>query len=62
MRIELPNPSWADTLHRAEDDAHTLTVATPPADWLPGTWGMEAAPALRATVPEVEPQVMTLTF
>jgi hypothetical protein len=25
MRIELPSPSWAD-VHRAQDDAHTLTL------------------------------------
>lgn len=25
MRTELPSPSWADA-HRAQDDAHTLTL------------------------------------
>ena len=36
MRIELPSASWADTVHRADDDAHTLTVASQSAsDWAP---------------------------
>ena len=26
MRIELPPASWADAAHRADDDAHTLTL------------------------------------
>jgi hypothetical protein len=62
MRIELPSPSWADT-HRAQEDAHTLTVpeprAVPALDELllaPGADGttirMEigAAPALGLTL------------
>ena len=62
MRIELPNPSWADTLHRPEDDAHTMTVAAPPNDWVPSAWAVETALTAHAKVPDTEPQVMTLTL
>lgn len=35
MRIELPPASWADAAHRADDDAHTLTlVAQAAEDWI----------------------------
>ena len=29
MRIELPTASWADTVQRADEDAHTLTMSAP---------------------------------
>ena len=64
MRIELPSASWADTVHRAEEDAHTLTVAAaqPATDWLGGLWQAGAAQKLRTEVPASEPVVLTLTL
>jgi hypothetical protein len=64
MRIELPSASWADTLLRAEDDAHTMTIAAhqPTADWLGGSWLAETALVLRTEVAADEPQVLTLTL
>lgn len=63
MRIELPPPSWADNAHRAEDDAHTLTVAAPTtADWVQWQWPAEPRLAVRIEVPAAEPRVLTLTF
>ena len=53
MRIELPSTPWADSAHRADDDAHTLTVA--PLNPEPGA-------ALRALVPDRAPVTLTLTF
>lgn len=63
MRIELPTASWAETLLRAEEDAHTLTVA----DMLasdPFTVARlgEAVATLHAEVPESEPVTVTITF
>lgn len=63
MRIELPSNTWADTLLRAEDDAHTLTIAAAPAnDWHAGFWGEQPAPLLRTEVAASEPVTVTLTF
>ena len=63
MRIELPSASWADTVQRAEEDAHTLTVAAQPApDWLGGGWRAEAGQALRTEVSDAHPVVLTITF
>ena len=63
MRIELPSTSWADTVQRAEDDAHTLTVATQPAtEWLGGSWRAEPQQALRTQVGEAQPVFVTITF
>ena len=64
MRIELPSASWADTVHRAEDDAHTLTVAPaqPALDWFAGAWSAGSGLTQRVEVPAGEPQVLTLTF
>jgi hypothetical protein len=63
MRIELPPASWADTAHRAEDDAHTLTVAAQPApDWVQWQWPADPALAVRTQVPVTEPQALTITF
>lgn len=63
MRIELPSASWAETLQRAEDDAHTLTIegvlaAGPFAAMRLG----EAAATLRIEVPEGDAAPMTITF
>jgi hypothetical protein len=63
MQIELPAASWAETAHRADDDAHTLTVAshaTP--DWV--HWQLPADPAqsARTQVAATEPVTVTITF
>jgi hypothetical protein len=63
MRIELPPASWADTALRAEDDAHTLTVATQPApDWVQWQWPADPASCVRIQVAATEPVTLTLTF
>ena len=65
MRIELPSASWADTVHRADDDAHTLTVASQSAsDWAPLDLLPQAATALgvRVEVAATLPVVLTLTM
>jgi len=65
MRIELPSASWA-TVHRAEDDAHTMTLAAQSAsDWAPLQFRDEAdttCQAVRAAVEASEPVVLTLTL
>ncbi|MGV3570202.1 MAG: hypothetical protein ACO1PB_06345 [Ramlibacter sp.] len=65
MRIELPQPSWADAQH-AQDDAHTLTVPAQHPQALPGSLlgalpGAEHAGG-RVEVPAGEPVALTLTF
>jgi hypothetical protein len=65
MRIELPSASWSDTAPRAEDDAHTLTVALQSAsDWAPLELlpAVDAALAMRTEVARSEPLQLTLTF
>jgi hypothetical protein len=63
MRIELPTASWADTVHRADEDAHTLTVAAQPAlDWFAGAWSADYGVAQRAEVATAEPVTLTLTL
>lgn len=65
MRIELPSASWTDTVLRAEDDAHTLTVAMQSAsDWAPlDLLGhVDPATSVRTAVARTEPQQLTLTF
>ena len=62
MRIELPLPSWAETVARIDDDAHTLTVATLPMEWTPWQWGNDPAPTLRTQVDAALPVALTLTF
>lgn len=63
MRIELPSASWADTVQRAEEDAHTLTVAAQPAtEWLGGSWRAEPQQSLSTSVGDAEPVFLTLTF
>ena len=63
MRIELPSPTWADA-HRAQDDAHTLTVPLPRAasvvDSLLATQPDGAT--LRLQSPVLRPVVLTLTL
>jgi len=62
MRIELPTPAWTDAVQRADDDAHTLTIAAQPAaGWLAGAWQADAASTLRTGVAAL-PAVLTLTF
>jgi hypothetical protein len=63
MRIELPTASWADTLHRADDDAHTMTVAAPTAmDWADALFAMDPTQALRTEIERVEALPLTITF
>lgn len=63
MRIELPLPSWAETAQRAEDDAHTLTLAPSSApDWVQWQWASDAAPAVRVQSTHGIPVTLTLTF
>ena len=63
MRIELPPASWADTVQRAEDDAHTLTVAAQQSpDWVKWQWPADPALCVRVQVAASEPQVLTLTL
>jgi hypothetical protein len=65
MRIELPSASWAETALRAEDDAHTLTVALQsPSDWAPLEWlpHAEASLAVHTEVAHTLPVQLTLTF
>ncbi len=63
MRIELPPPSWSDNVQRAEDDAHTLTMAAPAqATWVHWALPVDAANSVRVEVPAGEPVVLTLTF
>ncbi len=50
-------------MQRAEEDAHTLTVAAQTAaDWPVAPWRAEAGAPLHTEVSEVEPVVLTLTF
>jgi hypothetical protein len=63
MRIELPPATWADPTHRAEDDAHTLTMASQPTTgWalLPGEAGLGLP--LRVEVAGDASPTVTLTF
>lgn len=63
MRIELPLPSWNESTHRADDDAHTLTVeACAPAEWSPWQWASEPAPTLRTQVEPAALLTVTVTF
>ena len=65
MRIELPSSPWADTAPRAEDDAHTMTIAGHSAsDWAPLQLLPEAddAQAVRTRVATPEPVILTLTL
>ena len=63
MRIELPSASWADTVLRAEDDAHTLTVAGQSAsDWAPLELLPEPDGAVHTAVTRAEAVALTLTF
>jgi hypothetical protein len=63
MRIELPSPTWADA-HRAQDDAHTLTVPLQRSASVVD--GLLAAPAdgptLRLQGDALRPVAITLTL
>lgn len=64
MRIELPIPSWADTVQRAEEDAHTLTIPVPSTSgWMPLA-GADAAGngPWHAEIGTEEQRVLTLTL
>ena len=62
MRIELPIPSWADAVQRAEDDAHTLTIAVPSTSgWMPLADEADDR-AWRAEIGTEEQRVLTLTL
>jgi hypothetical protein len=64
MRIELPSTSWAQAAHRAQDDAHTLTLPTPVAVTLTEAWlaAAEGLEGFRVEVRQAELQVLTLTL
>jgi hypothetical protein len=65
MGIELPSTFWTDPVIRADEDAHTLTVAAhaqPAVEWLGSTWGIGPADTLHTEVPADEPLPITLTF
>ena len=62
MRIELHLPALTDTTPRADDDAHTLTVATAAIEWAPWQWGSDPAPTLRIHVDTAPGLTVTLTF
>ena len=64
MRIELPSATWDPAALRADEDAHTLTVASLPAvDWLQvAPWDLDPGVPLRAHVPDQEPASITITF
>jgi hypothetical protein len=64
MRIELPSTPWPDTVQRAEDDAHTLTVAAaqPALDWFAGAWSADCGLTQRVEVAAGEPLTLTVTF
>jgi hypothetical protein len=65
MRIEIPVPTWADTMQRAEDDAHTLTVAPAPVpgpDWTAWQWAKDPVPTLRTQVEPLPARTVTITL
>jgi hypothetical protein len=64
MRIELPIPSWADTVQRAEEDAHTLTIPVPSTSgWMPLAGSDDAGNGpWRAEIGSEEQRVLTLTL
>ena len=67
MRIELPSTTWADSAHRADDDAHTLTVAPLHAPlaaphWPGDVWTSDPASSLRTQVSAEAPVTLTLTL
>jgi len=64
MRIELPIATWDPVALGADEDAHTLTVASQlPLDWLRmAPWDLEPGMPLRVQVPEIEPASVTITF
>jgi hypothetical protein len=62
MRIELPLAPPESTL-RADDDAHTLTVApSPTGDWTGWHWACEPGATVHAQVDPRIPVAVTLTM
>jgi hypothetical protein len=64
MRIELPSPSWAD-VHRAQDDAHTLTLPQQRAVSLGQSQLLvdgKLGDTLRTHVAAAEPRELTFTL
>jgi len=64
MRIELPSPSWAD-VHRAQDDAHTLTLPAlahvlPQLQLQLREAGASATVAVGITAVQLQPVTLTL--
>ena len=61
----MPSAPWA-RVHRAEEDAHTMTLAGQSAsDWAPLVFpelAADSSPAIRAGVEITDPMVLTLTF
>jgi hypothetical protein len=53
-------------VNRADDDAHTLTVAAahaqPATEWLGGFWAIEPDLTLHVAVPADEPVALTITL
>jgi hypothetical protein len=62
MRIELPATTWADAAHRADDDAHTLTMAPLPAHWPGEAWTSDPAATLHTQVSAAPAVTLTLTL
>jgi hypothetical protein len=62
MHIELPSPTWAD-VHRAQDDAHTLTLPQQRPVTLSQAFLLaEGGETQRVRVAPTEPGEMTLTL
>jgi hypothetical protein len=63
MRIELPPASWADTAHRADDDAHTLTLVAQAADeWTAPKALVDPSQTLGTGIGTMRVETFTLTF
>jgi hypothetical protein len=63
MRIELPIATWADTAHRVDEDAHTLTLAPQSMPgWVHGALLPDPTSTVRVTVPDTEPVVLSITL
>jgi hypothetical protein len=63
MRIELPAASWADAAHRADEDAHTLTlVAQSPDAWSAPVSVPDPALTSRTGVGDAPAVPLTLTL
>lgn len=61
----MPTASWANAAPRAEDDAHTLTVAgQSPSEWAPLELlaAADGSLAARTEVADFDPVVLTITY